>query len=268
MKKLLTITLLLSMLLTSCGSNNKNDSQNGSGSQSGSSSQNGNGSQNGEDTSMMGEMGETVESIADDILPGDQSGSESDSTLGDENGDGTVESSGNSNSMMSGQESGGIDGEMTQFEPVTEISNADDAVNFIAANVYSKCADAVPMMTETRILSKDDLESVTYNTGLTDITGINDIILSESMVGSFAYSLVMLRTDGSSTAQLQQAMNEQINPAKWVCVAAEAVRSVTLDDDVVLVMGGSEQVDTIMNAVTEAAADVYTDVGSVMSVLG
>ena len=252
MKKFLALTLLTSLLLTSCGRNNNDESQNG-------------GSQTGEDTSMMGEMGETVESIADDLLPGDQG--TSDSTLGDENGDGMVETNGE-NTMMNGEETGGIDGEMTQFEPVTEISNADDAVNFIAANVYSKCADAVPMMTETRILSKDDLESVTYNTGLTDVTGINDIILSESMVGSFAYSLVMLRTDGKSTTELQKAMNEQINPAKWVCVSAEAVRSVTLDDDVVLVMGGAEQVDTIMTAVTEAAADVYTDVGSVMSVLG
>jgi len=249
MKKLLTITLLLSMVLTSCGRQNNNETQTG------------------EDTSMLGEIGETAESLMDDIIPGDQGGSESDSTLGDENGDGMVETDSN-NSMMNSEESSGIDGEMTQFEPVDEIKNADDAVNFIAANVYSKCADAVPMMTETRILSKDDLESVTYNTGLTDITGINDIILSESMVGSFAYSLVMLRTDGSATTELQQAMNEQINPAKWVCVAAEAVRSVTLDDDVVLVMGGADQVDTIMNAVTEAAADVYTDVGSVMSVLG
>lgn len=250
MKKLLALTLLASLLLTSCGRDKNNSSDN----------------QTGEDSSMLGEIGDTVESVADDILPGDQGNGESDSTLGDENGDGVVETDGE-NTMMQ-DETNGIDGEMTQFEPVTEINNADDAVNFIAANVYSKCADAVPMMTETRILSKDDLESVTYNTGLTDITGINDIILSESMVGSFAYSLVMLRTDGTSTAQLQQAMNEQINPAKWVCVAAEAVRSVTLDDDVLLVMGGAEQVDTIMNAVTEAAADVYTNVGSVMSVLG
>ena len=253
MKKFLALALLTSLLMTSCGRDKNEDTGNG------------NNSQNGSDTSVMDEMGETVESIADDILPGDQN--DPDSTLGDENGDGTVETDGD-NTMMNGDETGGIDGEMTQFEPVTEINNADDAVNFIAANVYSKCADAVPMMTETRILSKDDLESVTYNTGLTDVTGIHDIILSESMVGSFAYSLVMLRTDGTSTAQLQQAMNEQINPAKWVCVAAEAVRSVTLDDDVLLVMGGAEQVDTIMNAVTEAAADVYTDVGSVMSVLG
>ena len=198
MKKFLALALLTSLLLTSCGRDKNEDTGNG------------NNNQNGSDTSAMDEMGETVESIADDILPGDQT--DPDSTLGDENGDGTVETDGD-NTMMNGNETGGIDGEMTQFEPVTEINNADDAVNFIAANVYSKCADAVPMMTETRILSKDDLESVTYNTGLTDVTGIHDIILSESTVGSFAYSLVMLRTDGTSTAQLQQAMNEQINPA-------------------------------------------------------
>lgn len=246
MKKILTITLLLSMLLTSCGRNKNNETETSGG--------------------MMDEMGETIESITDDILPGDQNGSESDSTLGDKDGDGTVETDGDNTMMNDG--TNGIDGEMTGFEPVKEVKNADDAVNFIAANVYNKCADAIPMMTETRVLSKDDLESVTYNTGLTDVTGIHDIILSESMVGSFAYSLVMLRTDGSSTKELQNAMNEQINPAKWVCVAAEAVRSVTLDDDVLLVMGDTEQVDTIMNAVTEAAEGIYSDIGSVVSVVG
>ena len=260
MKKILTITLLLSLLLTSCGRDKNNANETG------------NDTSNDTQSGMMDEMGETVKDFVDDVLPGDQNGSsnetgnETDGTLGDTNGDGMVETDGD-NTMMNG-DTNGIDGEMTQFEPVTEVKNADDAVNFIAANVYSKCADAVPMMTETRVLSKDDLESVTYNTGLTDVTGIHDIILSESMVGSFAYSLVMLRTDGSSTKELQNAMNEQINPAKWVCVAAESVRSVTLDDDVLLVMGGTEQVDTIMNAVTEAAADVYTDVGSVVIVVG
>lgn len=182
-------------------------------------------------------------------------------TLGDDNGDGTIDEpndGGNNNTN---------DGE-ANFDIVDKVESADDAVNFIAGNVYSKCKDVLPMYTETVVLSKDDMDSITYNTGLTDISGINDIIISESGIGSFAYSFVMLRTDGTNTADIQTALGNSINPNKWICVSADKVASVMLDNDIILVMGSAAQVDAIMTAVTEAAADVYNDVGSVVNVLG
>ncbi|MGN1410715.1 MAG: hypothetical protein ACI4XJ_11155 [Eubacteriales bacterium] len=182
-------------------------------------------------------------------------------TLGDDNGYGTIDEpndGGNNNTN---------DGE-ANFDIVDKVESADDAVNFIAGNVYSKCKDVLPMYTETVVLSKDDMDSITYNTGLTDISGINDIIISESGIGSFAYSFVMLRTDGTNTADIQTALGNSINPNKWICVSADKVASVMLDNDIILVMGKVEQVDTIMTAVTEAAAGVYNNVGSVVNVLG
>ena len=182
-------------------------------------------------------------------------------TLGDDNGDGTIDEpndGGNNNTD---------DGE-ANFDIVDKVESADDAVNFIAGNVYSKCKDVLPMYTETVVLSKDDMDSITYNTGLTDISGIDDIIISESGIGSFAYSFVMLRTDGTNTADIQTALGSSINPNKWICVSADKVASVMLDNDIILVMGKAEQVDTIMTAVIEAAAGVYNNVGSVVNVLG
>lgn len=182
-------------------------------------------------------------------------------TLGDDNGDGTIDEpndGGNNNTD---------DGE-ANFDIVDKVESADDAVNFIAGNVYSKCKDVLPMYTETVVLSKDDMDSITYNTGLTDVSGIDDIIISESGIGSFAYSFVMLRTDGTNTADIQTALGNSIDPNKWICVSADKVASVMLDNDIILVMGKAEQVDTIMTAVTEAAAGVYNNVGSVVNVLG
>lgn len=188
-----------------------------------------------------------------------------DPTLGDTNGDGNIE--GSENNDMPGGENTMEDSDAGNFTKVDHVKTADDAVNFIGANVYGICKDVVPMMTETRLLRKDDLDSVTYNTGLTDVTGIDDIILSESMVGSFAYSLIMLRTDGKNTDTIAETMGNNINPAKWVCVSAEAISSITLDNDIILVMGDVNQVDTIMNAVVSAADGIYDNIGTVEKVL-
>jgi len=154
------------------------------------------------------------------------------------------------------------------FSEVNSVNSADDALNFIGANVYSKCKDVIPMMTETKILSTDDIDSITYNTGLTNTDGIDDIIVSDSSLDSFAYSLVMLRTDGTNTDTLQNELSNSINPGKWLGVVAEKVSSIKLDDDIIVVMGGAEQVDTIMSSVMEAANGVYDNVGDIVSVMG
>lgn len=159
-------------------------------------------------------------------------------------------------------------GDDTVSSPVTKVESAEDAIAFIDTNVYGKCQDYLPMMVMTSALSFEDMDAITYNTGLTDTTGITDIILSESGIGSFAYSFIMLRTDGSNTADIQTSLGESVNPSKWICVTAEKVSSIVLDNDIILVMGSTAQVDAIMTAVTEAADGVYENIGSVVNVLG
>ncbi len=147
----------------------------------------------------------------------------------------------------------------------SKITTADEAIAFITDSVYPQCPDFIPMMTETMALPLDDPDTISFHTGMTDLTGITDVILSQSGVGSIAYSLVYLRTDGSDVAGVQSTLGSSIDPAKWICVTAEYIASVTLDNDVILIMGEKTQVDNIMNAVTTAAADFYTNVGSVVT---
>ena len=235
-KKLAITLLALSLLLSACGKKNNDDDNNG-------------GETTNNDTGIT------------DILPdiNDTANNANNENAGNTAGENTE------NTTSGTGEEENVTNEDTGAAAVDKVESAEDAISFIDANVYSQCADVLPMMTMTQALSTEDMESITYHTGLTDTSGITDIILSESGVGSIAYSLVYLRTDGTNTAELQTALGESIDPAKWVCVTAEYIASVTLDNDIILIMGAKDQVDTIMNAVTTAAEGIYENIGSVVT---
>jgi len=152
-------------------------------------------------------------------------------------------------------------------ETVDSVKSAEDAVRFISGNLYSLCSEVLPMAVETRVLDLQDADAVQYNTGLTATDGITDIIISESAVGSFAYSLVYVRTDGRNTEQIHQSLKDSIDPRKWVCVEAEAVHSVRLDDDICVIIGSAEQVDTISASLRQAAEGIFDQVGDPVTVL-
>lgn len=231
MKKLIITVLMLSLLLASCSDKN--------------------GTETGNDTTP-----DTSETTAD-----------TDSSLGDNDGDGTVEDT-ETETDNAGSDSDNAGSGETGNTAVTKVESAEDAKNFIAANVYSLCPDEVPMYTDSIALSLTDTDTVKFNTGLEDLAGVTDIIISESGVGSFPYSYIMVRTDGSNTADIQEKLGSGVNPNKWICVSAEKVASVTLDNDVVLIMGYADQVDAIMDATVKAAEGVYENIGSVVNVLG
>lgn len=244
-RKILVTLLAAALLLSSCGRNN--------------------------DDATGGDTAGGTNSVGDavtDLLPGDTNTENSGDNAGNAAGENTT---GGDTAGEGGNAGGdtsdpsGATNEDTGATGVDKVESADDAVSFIDANVYSQCQDVLPMMTMTTALSTEDMESITYHTGLTDTSGITDVILSESGVGSIAYSLVYLRTDGTNTAEIQTALGESINPRKWVCVTAEYIASVTLDNDIILIMGAKDQVDTIMNAVTTAAEGVFENIGSVVT---
>jgi len=151
---------------------------------------------------------------------------------------------------------------------VSTVETPEDIVTFIDVNVYSQTPDYMPMMVMTMPLDLSDMDTVTYQTGLTDLTGITDIIWSESGVGSFAYSFLYVRTDGSNTDAIQETLGSSVDPVKWVCVSAEKISTVRLDNDIVLVMGAPDQVDAIMGAVTTAAVGIFDTIGDVVNVMG
>ena len=75
------------------------------------------------------------------------------------------------------------------------------------------------------------------------------------------YSLVLLRLKDAADAQtIADAMLENINPAKWVCVMANVQRVVAFDDKVLYVMANTElvDVDALVDALPDALGVSYT----------
>lgn len=92
-------------------------------------------------------------------------------------------------------------------------------------------------------------------TGLDNADQITEAVASESMIGSQAYSLVLVRTkEGADIAEVAQAMKDGIDQRKWICVEADNIRVSGAGDVVMLVMISTElssdklSVDTITDA--------------------
>ena len=91
-----------------------------------------------------------------------------------------------------------------------------------------------------------DMDSIRYNTGLEDISKVKEAVVSEAMISSQAYSMVLLRTNTSEDAEeVAKAMLDGINTRKWICVEADDIKIVTHDDLVLLVMVASSMDEVV-----------------------
>lgn len=119
------------------------------------------------------------------------------------------------------------------------------------------------MMIQTTALDPADADWMKYDSGLdAELAAKVDAgVKSESMTGSQAYSLVLLRLKDAADAQtVADAMLANMDPAKWVCVMADKERVVTFDDKVLFVMTNSEltDIDAMIDALPEALGIEYT----------
>jgi hypothetical protein len=76
-----------------------------------------------------------------------------------------------------------------------------------------------------------------YFTGLSDVSKITDASVYESMMGSQAYSLVMVRVaEGADAKAVAQEMTDNIDTRKWICVGADEKIVAGYGDTVMLIM--------------------------------
>ena len=114
----------------------------------------------------------------------------------------------------------------------------------IIDKIYEKKSVELPL--ETTELDLSDVEMFTAVTGLADSSKVKEAAYSESMMGSQAYSLVVVRVNKSKdAADVADEMLNGINPAKWICVEADDVRVAAYDDLVMLIMVSSQFEDTV-----------------------
>ena len=104
--------------------------------------------------------------------------------------------------------------------------------------------------------SEDGLWNIKYNTGLDSAEGLTDAAVFGPMMGSMAFSMVMVRTaEGADVKAVAEGMKTGIDPRKWICVEADDLQVVSYGDVVMLIM-----VDSTSGLTSQSFVDAFAQV--------
>lgn len=114
----------------------------------------------------------------------------------------------------------------------------------IISMIYEK--KPVDLFLDTVTLDLSNADTVKFIAGLSSTDGIKEISVSEPMMGSQAYSMVLVRvSDSANAASVAQTMKDNINPRKWICVEADDIKAASKGDLALFFMVDSEFADTV-----------------------
>ena len=131
-------------------------------------------------------------------------------------------------------------------------SGVSMSLNEIIDAVYKK--NPIDLSLETDSVDISNADMLNSFTGLDSADKIKEAIVSEPMMGSQAYSFVLVRVkDAADAEEVANAMINGINPRKWICVEADDVRVMVKGDVVALYMVDSELGDEMSGDGIEAA---------------
>lgn len=151
----------------------------------------------------------------------------------------------------------------TNLEPV----NSSEDLSALVDKLYEGEKDLFPSL-QTQTVDVTDSDFVQYYTGLENGTDLEYIVVSEPMISSQAYSLVVAKVKiGVDANAIAKKMSEKINTAKWVCVSAEKLYATSSGDIVLLVMSSEDMAKPIyekfktlagnINEVYEKSEEIY-----------
>lgn len=121
------------------------------------------------------------------------------------------------------------------IKPEKEVSGT---LEEIMEKVYGNIPeDQLPMMLGNIELTSENVEGFI---GTADIK-YTEAIANESMTGSIAHSIVLLRLENENdAAEAVQKIKDNVNPRKWICVEASNVIVKNRGNLVVLIMSSAE----------------------------
>ena len=136
----------------------------------------------------------------------------------------------------------------TTAEPTTAPTEAVKHVEGTMEELLNKVIEIQPVefmggtmpidLTDT---TEDGLWNIKYNTGLDNADNITEAAVFGPMMGSMAYSMVMVRTaEGADVKAVAEGMKNGIDPRKWICVEADDLQVVSYGDVVMLIMVASD----------------------------
>ncbi|MBQ6788319.1 MAG: hypothetical protein IJO85_11430 [Lachnospiraceae bacterium] len=137
---------------------------------------------------------------------------------------------------------------------MVHLGSAEEVAAFMDEMYANIPTDMIPMSLATMELDLQDIDTVSYHTGLTDLSQIDGIAISEPMMSSVAYSVVYIRTkDGADVEQIRQTLMDNVNPAKWLCVTAEKQVAGLFGDDIFFVMAAADTADLVYEEAAKVA---------------
>lgn len=132
-----------------------------------------------------------------------------------------------------------------------QISSTEDMQNFINS-VYEGLDTTLPPTLNTQVIDVSNADVLKSFTGLTSNQDVDMAVVSEPMIGSQAYSFVLVKVkDGVDADKVAKEMSENIDTRKWICVQAEKLYATSVDNLAVLVMASDEWATPVYNKVKE-----------------
>lgn len=136
--------------------------------------------------------------------------------------------------------------------------NLTDPLSAIIDKIYEQHPLEIAVETMEVDITDTDWALKSY-TGLDSNDQIKEVTVSEAMIGSIAYSMVLVRVNDAKDAQsVAQQMKEGIDPRKWICVEADDLLVAGYGDVVMLIMVSSVYAEYGLTA--QAMVDAFQTV--------
>lgn len=142
----------------------------------------------------------------------------------------------------------------------------DGTLGELAAKIYENHAP-LELRIDSMEMDLSDPDAMLYNAGLSDVSDISEALISEPMIGSQAYSLILVRVkEGADAAKAAKTMYDNIDTRKWICVEADTKTAAWCGDIAMFFMVGSnfsDQVtpETMLDAFRASVSGDVTVVG-------
>ena len=136
-----------------------------------------------------------------------------------------------------------------------QIASAEDLTKLVDS-IYAGVTDEMPGVMSQPI-DVTDKDAVNYMTGLENGDELEYLVVSEPMMSSQAYSLVVAKVkSGVNASKVAETMKTNIDTRKWICVTAEKVYATNSGDVVFLVMTRADLAESVFNSFKTLAGNV------------
>lgn len=142
-------------------------------------------------------------------------------------------------------------------KPKTNLTSVNSIENLSALVEKIYEGQEVFSSLSTQPVDVTDNEQVKAATGLENGNNLEYAVISEPMISSQAYSLVLAKVkNGVNANEVAKTMADNINTAKWICVSAEKLYATSSGDIVCLVMSNEKMAKPIYEKFKQLAGNI------------